>query len=81
MLSPSPYFAPPMPFCRVDVLVISAGRIDAADAVRFSVIDPDAWGTLFRVDAKGTLLMCQAVIPHMKKRGGGARIQNDGVWP
>ncbi|MDP6590049.1 MAG: SDR family oxidoreductase [Alphaproteobacteria bacterium] len=56
----------------IDVLVNAAGRIDAADAVRFSDVDLDAWDALFDVDVKGTFLMCRAVVPHMEARGGGA---------
>ncbi len=59
-------------FGGVDVLVNAAGRIDAADAVRFRDIDPAAWEALFEVDVKGTFLMCRAVVPHMDARSGGA---------
>ena len=64
----------------VDVLLNSAGRIDAADAVRFQDIDGDAWDTLFRIDAKGTMLMCQAVVPHMQARGGGSIVNFAGSY-
>ena len=64
----------------IDVLVNAAGRIDAADAVRFSDIDPDAWDALFRIDAKGTLLMCQAVVPHLRARGRGAIVNFAGSY-
>ena len=58
-------------FGGIDVLVNAAGRIDAADAVRFRDIDPAAWDTLFEIDVKGIFLMCRAVVPHMDARGGG----------
>ena len=64
----------------VDVLVNTAGRIDAADAVRFDRIDPDAWDTLFRIDVKGTMLMCAAVVPHMRAAGGGAIVNFSGSY-
>ena len=64
----------------VDVLVNAAGRIDAADAVRFDQIDPDAWDTLFRVDVKGTMLMCAAAVPHMRDDGGGAIVNFSGSY-
>ena len=64
----------------VDVLINAAGRIDAADAVRFKDIDPDAWDALFAVDVKGTYLMCRAVVPHMLERGRGAIVNFSGSY-
>ena len=64
----------------VDVLVNAAGRIDAADAVRFTDTDPDAWDALFAVDVKGTFLMCRAVVPHMEAQGGGAIVNFAGSF-
>ncbi|MBI5090300.1 MAG: SDR family oxidoreductase [Actinobacteria bacterium] len=63
-----------------DVLVNTAGRIDAADAVRFDQIDADAWDRLFDVDVKGTMLMCAAVVPHMRARGRGAIVNFSGSY-
>jgi 3-oxoacyl-[acyl-carrier protein] reductase len=67
-------------FGRVDVLVNAAGRIDAADAVRFDRIDPDAWDALFRVDVKGTMLMCAAAVPQLRAAGGGAIVNFSGSY-
>ena len=64
----------------VDVLINAAGRIDAADAVRFRDIDPDAWDALFRIDVKGTFYMCREAVPHMEKRGGGAIVNFAGSF-
>ena len=64
----------------IDVLINAAGRIDAADAVRFRNIDPDAWDTLFQVDVKGTFHMCREAVPHMEKRGGGAIVNFAGSF-
>ena len=64
----------------IDVLINAAGRIDAADAVRFAETDPDAWDALFAVDVKGTFLMCRAVVPHMEARGGGAIVNFAGSY-
>ena len=64
----------------VDVLVNAAGRIDAADAVRFADTEPAAWDALFAVDVKGTFLMCRAVVPHMQARGGGAIVNFAGSY-
>ena len=67
-------------FGGVDVLINAAGRIDAADAVRFADTDADAWDALFAVDVKGTFLMCRAVVPHMEARGGGAIVNFAGSF-
>ena len=64
----------------IDVLINAAGRIDAADAVRFAETDPQAWDALFAVDVKGTFLMCRAVVPHMEVRGGGAIVNFAGSY-
>lgn len=64
----------------IDVLVNTAGRIDAADAVRFDHIDPEAWDRLFDVDVKGTMLMCRAVVPHMRAQGRGAIVNFSGSY-
>ena len=67
-------------FGTVDVLVNAAGRIDAADAVRFDRSIPDAWDTLFRIDVKGTMLMCAAAVPHLRAAGGGAIVNFSGSY-
>ena len=64
----------------VDVLVNAFGRIDAADAVRFDRVDPAAWRELFRVDVEGTMLLCLAVIPHMREAGKGAIVNFSGSY-
>lgn len=63
----------------VDVLVNAFGRINAADAVRFDGVDRDAWRELFRVDVEGTMLMCRAVVPHMRD-GGGSIVNFSGSY-
>jgi len=67
-------------FGRIDVLVNTAGRIDLADAVRFSGIQPDSWRALFDVDVFGTFLMCRAVVPHMLAVGGGVIVNFSGSY-
>jgi len=64
----------------IDMLVNAAGRIDPADIGRLNEIDPDAWDRLFEVDVKGTMLMCQAVAPSMRERGGGAIVNFSGSY-
>jgi 3-oxoacyl-[acyl-carrier protein] reductase len=55
---------------RIDVLVNAAGRLDAADTVRFAELDPVAAAALLEVDVIGTMRMCHAVAPHMAETGG-----------
>jgi len=64
----------------VDILVNSAGRIDPADAVRFDAIDPVAWDQIFAIDVKGSILMCMAVVPVMRKKGSGSIINFGGSY-
>jgi 3-oxoacyl-[acyl-carrier protein] reductase len=56
---------------RLDVLVNAAGRLDEADTVRFSELDPAAASALLQVDVVGTMRMCHAVRPIMLHNGGG----------
>ena len=62
-------------FGGVDILVNNAGSPVGAD--NFLSTTPDQWETSFRVNLLGPMMMAQAVIPEMKKRGGG-RIINIG---
>ncbi len=57
---------------RLDVLVNAAGRLDEADTVRFSELDPAAASALLQVDVIGSMRMCHAVRPTMLQGGGGA---------
>jgi len=65
---------------RIDVLINAAGRIDAADAVRFADAQPQDIRSLFDVDVLGTMRMCQAVRPHMVAGGGGAIVNFSGSY-
>lgn len=65
---------------RIDVLINAAGRIDAADAVRFADAKPEDIRTLFEVDVLGTMRMCQAVRPYMIAAGGGAIVNFSGSY-
>src|SRR5215813_8690215 len=56
---------------RVDVLVNTAGRLDEADTVRFEDMTAEAATALLTVDVVGTMRMCHAVIPHMRRHGRG----------
>jgi 3-oxoacyl-[acyl-carrier protein] reductase len=59
---------------RVDVLVNTAGRLDEADTVRFEAMSADAATALLMVDVVGTMRMCHAVIPMMRRHGRGSII-------
>jgi 3-oxoacyl-[acyl-carrier protein] reductase len=64
----------------IDILINAIGRIDAADAVRFRDIDPDAWDKLFQIDVKGTFYLCREAVPHIERRGGGAIVNFAGSF-
>jgi 3-oxoacyl-[acyl-carrier protein] reductase len=53
---------------RVDVLINNAG-INTEGLVE--ELDPALWRRCFEVNVTGTFLMCQAVIPTLKKQGSG----------
>lgn len=55
----------------LDVLVCNAGVVSASPVEEMS---EETWDLTFDVNVKGVFLSCQAAIPAMKKRGGGAII-------
>ena len=67
-------------FGAIHVLVNAAGRIDPADAVRFSEISVEGLRTLFDVDVLGTVRMCHAVAPHMQAAGRGSIVNFSGSY-
>jgi NAD(P)-dependent dehydrogenase (short-subunit alcohol dehydrogenase family) len=54
---------------RVDVLVNIAG---GSAAGLIAEIDLDVWDRLYRLNVRSTLTACRAVIPTMRKQGGGS---------
>lgn len=54
---------------RVDVLVNDAGVVGAIG--RIDECDPAEWKLAFEVNVFGTMHACRAVIPGMRRRGGG----------
>jgi len=52
----------------VDVLVNNAGVYYEQP---FETITEERWNEVMNIDLKGTFLMCQAVIPHLKEQGSG----------
>jgi 3-oxoacyl-[acyl-carrier protein] reductase len=65
---------------RIDVVVNTAGRIDPADAVRFSESNADAFTTLLDVDLLGSFRVCQAAVPHLRATGTGAIVNFSGSY-
>jgi len=55
---------------RVDVLVNTAGRLEAGDTVHLDSLDLTETSAPLDVDVIGTLQMCQAVLPAMPSRTG-----------
>ncbi len=55
-------------FGRVDILVNNAGVIHVASVEE---LPEEAWDLTFGVNTKGLFLCSKAVIPHMKRQGGG----------
>ncbi|MET3580061.1 3-oxoacyl-[acyl-carrier protein] reductase [Mesorhizobium robiniae] len=53
---------------RIDVLVNNAGILKPS---LLQDLDEGSWDAHFDVNAKGVLLMCQAVLPHMRARKSG----------
>ncbi len=65
---------------RIDVVVNTAGRIDPADAVRFSDSDAGAFAALLDVDLLGSFRVCQAAVPHLRATGNGAIVNFSGSY-
>lgn len=59
-------------FGRLDILVNNAG---VAGGARLEELSEEVWDRNLDINLKGTMLMCQAVIPAMKRQGRG-RILN-----
>lgn len=55
-------------FGSLDILVNNAG---VAGGARVEELDEDKWDANLDINLKGTMLMCQAVIPVMKRQGKG----------
>ena len=53
---------------RIDVLVNNAGILKPS---LLQELDETSWDAHFDINAKGVLMMCQAVLPHMRARKSG----------
>ncbi len=59
-------------FGRIDVLVNNAALYGGLKGGRAEQIDEDEWDRCMAVNVKGVWNCCRAVIPAMKKQGGGS---------
>lgn len=59
-------------FGRIDGLVVNASVLD--DRVPLREVEPDDWRRVIDVNLTGAFHACRAVIPHMRRGGGGSII-------
>jgi NAD(P)-dependent dehydrogenase (short-subunit alcohol dehydrogenase family) len=59
-------------FGRVDILVNNAALYATLKGGRFDAIDEREWDDAMRVNVKGIWQCCKAVVPEMRKQGGGS---------
>ena len=59
-------------FGRVDILVNNAALYATLKGGRFDAIDEAAWDDAMRVNVKAIWQCCKAVVPEMRKVGGGS---------
>jgi NAD(P)-dependent dehydrogenase (short-subunit alcohol dehydrogenase family) len=59
-------------FGRIDGLVNNAALYGALRGGRFDAIDEQAWDAAMQVNVKGIWNCCKAVVPAMRKAGGGS---------
>jgi NAD(P)-dependent dehydrogenase (short-subunit alcohol dehydrogenase family) len=55
---------------RIDVLISAAGTVGIGGPVE--TMTPENWDRVFAVNCKGTFLFVKAVVPGMKRHGGGS---------
>ena len=60
---------------RVDILVNNAGMFTSIPTRPFDEIPVEEWRAVMEINVIGTFLGCRAVVPHMRRQGGG-RIVN-----
>ncbi|HXI15253.1 MAG TPA: SDR family oxidoreductase, partial [Chloroflexota bacterium] len=57
---------------RVDILVNSAGTTKFAAYDDLDALTEEVWNDIIGVNLKGVFFACRAVVPHMKRAGGGS---------
>ena len=60
---------------RIDILVNNAGMFTSIPTRPFDEIPVEEWRAVMEINVIGTFLGCRAVVPHMRRQGGG-RIVN-----
>ena len=58
-------------FGGIDILVNNAGIYTSLTPRPFEELDPEEWRRVLEVNVLGTFLGCRAVLPAMRRRGGG----------
>jgi 3-oxoacyl-[acyl-carrier protein] reductase len=56
-------------FARIDVLIVNAGGPPAGT---FDTLKPEQWEQAAQLTLMSAVRLCHAVVPHMKKQGGGS---------
>ena len=64
-------------FGRVDILFNNAGIVTSGTAETTS---EEVWNDTLAINVTAVWRMCKLVIPHMKRRGGGAIVNNGSDW-
>lgn len=59
-------------FGRIDILVNNAALFAGLTGGKFDTLDADEWDRTMRVNVKGSWHCCKAVVPAMRKIGGGS---------
>lgn len=57
---------------RIDVLVNNAALYGGLKTGPFDTLDEDEWNRVMQVNVTGVWNCCKAVVPHMRKSGGGS---------
>jgi NAD(P)-dependent dehydrogenase (short-subunit alcohol dehydrogenase family) len=64
-------------FGRIDILFNNAGIVTSGTA---ETTDDEVWNETLAINVTAVWRMCKLVIPHMKRQGGGAIVNNGSDW-